>query len=107
MHFALLFFKLMAEIDSNVAFLDQDDDDDPDIPLYLTQPFACGSTFAASCLDSLMSTVSRSYYCFIGKKNFKIHLNYTVFHQNKLLKKLIVVSSGFSTYLFPLSSDIS
>ena len=56
--FCFAIFKLMAEIDSNVAFLDQDDDDDPDIPLYLTQPFACGSTFAASCLDSLMSTVS-------------------------------------------------
>lgn len=45
--------------DSNVQFLDQDDEDDPDTPLYMTQPFACGTAFAVSVLDSLMSTVSR------------------------------------------------
>ena len=44
--------------DSNVQFLDQDDDDDPDTELYLTQPFACGTAFAVSVLDSLMSTVT-------------------------------------------------
>ena len=44
--------------DSNVQFLDQDDDDDPDTELYMTQPFACGTAFAVSVLDSLMSTVS-------------------------------------------------
>ena len=44
--------------DSNVQFLDQDDDDDPNTELYLTQPFACGTAFAVSVLDSLMSTVS-------------------------------------------------
>merc|ERR1711963_447356 len=42
--------------DSNVQFLDQDDDDDPDTELYLTQPFACGTAFAVSVLDSLMAT---------------------------------------------------
>lgn len=36
--------------------MDQDDDDDPDTELYLTQPFACGTAFAVSVLDSLMST---------------------------------------------------
>ncbi|XP_052329203.1 calcium-activated potassium channel subunit alpha-1 isoform X4 [Oncorhynchus keta] len=41
--------------DANVQFLDQDDDDDPDTELYLTQPFACGTAFAVSVLDSLMS----------------------------------------------------
>ncbi len=46
--------------DSNVQFLDQDDDDDPDTELYLTQPFACGTAFAVSVLDSLMSTVRLS-----------------------------------------------
>ena len=46
--------------DSNVQFLDQDDEDDPDVELYMTQPFACGTAFAVSVLDSLMSTVSRS-----------------------------------------------
>merc|ERR1719477_534400 len=40
--------------DSNVQFLDQDDDADTE--LYLTQPFACGTAFAVSVLDSLMST---------------------------------------------------
>ncbi|GAV00290.1 hypothetical protein RvY_11161-2 [Ramazzottius varieornatus] len=42
--------------DSNVQFLDQDDDDDPDTELYMTQPFACGTAFAVSVLDSMMST---------------------------------------------------
>jgi len=46
--------------DANVQFLDQDDDDDPDTELYMTQPFACGTAFAVSVLDSLMSTVSQS-----------------------------------------------
>uniref|UniRef100_A0A4W4HRR4 BK channel n=2 Tax=Electrophorus electricus TaxID=8005 RepID=A0A4W4HRR4_ELEEL len=41
--------------DGNVQYLDQDDDDDPDSELYLTQPFACGTAFAVSVLDSLMS----------------------------------------------------
>jgi len=42
--------------DGNVQFLDQDDEDDPDTELYITQPFACGTAFAVSVLDSLMST---------------------------------------------------
>ena len=46
--------------DANVQFLDQDDDDDPDTELYMTQPFACGTAFAVSVLDSLMSTVRTS-----------------------------------------------
>jgi len=52
-------FFLELVNDSNVQFLDQDDDDDPDTELYLTQPFACGTAFAVSVLDSLMSTVSQ------------------------------------------------
>lgn len=48
--------------DSNVQFLDQDDDDDPDTELYLTQPFACGTAFAVSVLDSLMSAVSHNQF---------------------------------------------
>ncbi|XP_073775132.1 calcium-activated potassium channel subunit alpha-1a-like isoform X21 [Danio rerio] len=47
--------------DSNVQFLDQDDDDDPDTELYLTQPFACGTAFAVSVLDSLMSADGGCY----------------------------------------------
>uniref|UniRef100_A0AAV2JIV7 BK channel n=1 Tax=Knipowitschia caucasica TaxID=637954 RepID=A0AAV2JIV7_KNICA len=47
--------RLIYLNDSNVQFLDQDDDDDPDTELYLTQPFACGTAFAVSVLDSLMS----------------------------------------------------
>ncbi|XP_052329202.1 calcium-activated potassium channel subunit alpha-1 isoform X3 [Oncorhynchus keta] len=46
---------MSAVNDANVQFLDQDDDDDPDTELYLTQPFACGTAFAVSVLDSLMS----------------------------------------------------
>ncbi|CAH1799940.1 unnamed protein product [Owenia fusiformis] len=44
------------ENDSNCQFLEQDDADDPDIPLCNTETFACGRVFAASVLDSLMST---------------------------------------------------
>ena len=47
--------------------LDQDDDDDPDTELYLTQPFACGTAFAVSVLDSLMSTVIISNFIFYVK----------------------------------------
>ena len=53
----MVFFVFLAN-DYNVQFLDQDDEDDPETPLYMTQPFACGRAFAASVLDSLMSTVS-------------------------------------------------
>jgi len=48
---------VLSANDYNAQFLDQDDEDDPDVPLYMTQPFACGRAFAASVLDSLMSTV--------------------------------------------------
>ena len=54
--------KMFSVNDSNVQFLDQDDDDDPDTELYLTQPFACGTAFAISVLDSLMSTVESSRF---------------------------------------------
>lgn len=63
-----LFFLISAN-DSNVQFLDQDDEDDPDTPLYMTQPFACGTAFAVSVLDSLMSTVS-SLICFYDIRRF-------------------------------------
>jgi len=53
----VMMIMLLAN-DYNAQFLDQDDEDDPDVPLYMTQPFACGRAFAASVLDSLMSTVS-------------------------------------------------
>ena len=44
--------------DDSAQYLDQDDDDDPDTELYMTQPFATGTTFAISVLDSIMSAVS-------------------------------------------------
>lgn len=55
----MILLLLFSVNDSNVQFLDQDDDDDPDTELYLTQPFACGTAFAVSVLDSLMSAVSK------------------------------------------------
>ena len=48
-------FSHCVSVDENVQFLDQDDDDNPDVELYLTQPFACGNAFAISVLDSLVS----------------------------------------------------
>lgn len=77
----MCFVHLELVNDSNVQFLDQDDDDDPDTELYLTQPFACGTAFAVSVLDSLMSTVSRgllrkSLYtsCIFGEHNSSVQL---------------------------------
>jgi len=58
MMIVLLLLLLLVANDYNAQFLDQDDEDDPDVPLYMTQPFACGRAFAASVLDSLMSTVA-------------------------------------------------
>lgn len=55
--------ELMAFLgnDQNVQFLDQDDEDSPDVQLYMTQPFACGTVFTVSVLDSLVSTVSADF----------------------------------------------
>ena len=67
LHFKLVGFIncfLFTANDGNVQFLDQDDDDDPDTELYMTQPFACGTAFAVSVLDSLMSTVNKNNFIF-------------------------------------------
>ena len=66
--------------------LDQDDDDDPDTELYLTQPFACGTAFAVSVLDSLMSTVSMIKYTIFSKKN--IDLLYVYLYSSRLMYML-------------------
>lgn len=63
----LLLLLLLLANDYNAQFLDQDDEDDPDVPLYMTQPFACGRAFAASVLDSLMSTVVQTVYLFLSQ----------------------------------------
>lgn len=65
--------------DSNVQFLDQDDDDDPDTELYLTQPFACGTAFAVSVLDSLMSTVSHTFTVATNIEKCKIKSNHVYY----------------------------
>ena len=76
--------------DSNVQFLDQDDDDDPDTELYLTQPFACGTAFAVSVLDSLMSTVSHCILLIIFS-----HLFFqTYFNQNALTLIRSLITGG-------------
>jgi hypothetical protein len=48
-------------VDSNVQFLDQDDEDDPENELFMSQPFACGTAFAQSVLDCIMSSVRLEY----------------------------------------------
>ena len=45
-------------IDSNVQFLEQDDEDDPTGELYCSSPFAHGTTLSVSVLDSFLSAVS-------------------------------------------------
>ena len=52
----------MVAFDQNVQYLDIDDEDDDDLELYLAQPFACGTAFTVSMLDSLMSAVSCHSY---------------------------------------------
>ena len=75
--------------DSNVQFLDQDDDDDPDTELYLTQPFACGTAFAVSVLDSLMSTVGWTWLL-----TSLIFPSQTYFNQNALTLIRSLITGG-------------
>ena len=49
-----------------MQYLDIDDEDDDDLELYLTQPFACGTAFIVSMLDSLMSAVSCHSHCLLA-----------------------------------------
>lgn len=42
--------------DMNVQFLEQEEEEDEGGELFMTQPFACGTAFTVSVLDSLMST---------------------------------------------------
>lgn len=80
--------------DSNVQFLDQDDDDDPDTELYLTQPFACGTAFAVSVLDSLMSTVSFVMIVVIVNIYWQSCLFQTYFNQNALTLIRSLITGG-------------
>lgn len=80
--------------DSNVQFLDQDDDDDPDTELYLTQPFACGTAFAVSVLDSLMSTVSYRVFDDCNIVLISIVSFQTYFNQNALTLIRSLITGG-------------
>ena len=46
--------------ESNVQFLDIEDEDDDDGHIYSAQPFACGEAFAASLFDSITSSTFHS-----------------------------------------------
>ena len=46
------------EYDDSVVYIDDEDDDDPSVPLYQTTPYACGKVLFASVLDSLVAAVS-------------------------------------------------
>jgi len=56
----MTFLLYRTVCDSNAMYIDQDDmniyDDDG---IFLTQPYACGSAFTVSVLDSLVSAVSK------------------------------------------------
>ena len=79
--------------DSNVQFIaPDDDDDDPDTELYLTQPFACGTAFAVSVLDSLMATVQCGA-CSVFSVEFSncdrdVYFNFHTFKTLESIKKL-------------------
>ena len=48
------------KLESNVQFLDFDDEDEPDERIYKAQPFACGEAFSISIFDSVTSSVFHS-----------------------------------------------
>lgn len=79
-----------------MQFLDQDDDDDPDTELYLTQPFACGTAFAVSVLDSLMSTVRvmMVILCCETKSLPRLIFPQTYFNQNALTLIRSLITGG-------------
>lgn len=87
-YFLLAILELVN--DSNVQFLDQDDDDDPDTELYLTQPFACGTAFAVSVLDSLMSTVC----LYLFKKPHFVPIPYA------FLRECIAFEYSYPTFIY-------
>ncbi len=104
----MTFFRGSTELvnDSNVQFLDQDDDDDPDTELYLTQPFACGTAFAVSVLDSLMSTVNSFPQSFlILVFNFEIEI-FSHFSRRTSIK-MLSRSFGLSSPVEPLPNSSS
>ena len=53
-----------AEHDASVTYIDDDDEDDPSLPLYHTMPYVCGKVLLASVLDSLVSAVSTDLYMY-------------------------------------------
>ena len=53
---------MCTEHDASVAYVDDDDEDDPSLPLYQTMPYACGKVLLASVLDSLVAAVSTFLY---------------------------------------------
>ena len=48
------------KLESNVQFLDFNDEDEPDERIYKAQPFACGEAFSVSMFDSVTSSVFHS-----------------------------------------------
>jgi len=54
-----------AEHDASVTYIDDDDEDDPSLPLYHTMPYVCGKVLLASVLDSLVAAVSRQQFSIV------------------------------------------
>lgn len=74
--------------DLNVQFLDQDDDDDPETPLYMTQPFASGRTFVASVLDTLMITA------YFNRETLSLIRNFVNGGDTRQLEYILAEGSG-------------
>jgi hypothetical protein len=47
---------VQLEYDESVAYIDDDDEDDPSLALYQTTPYACGRVLLSSVLDSMVTT---------------------------------------------------
>jgi potassium large conductance calcium-activated channel subfamily M alpha protein 1 len=90
----------MIGVDSNVQFLDQDDEDDPNKELYMSQPFACGTAFAISVLDCIMSTVCSLYRSLYMKfvtlffKQLKLTFCKAYFNENALTLIRTLITGG-------------
>ena len=74
--------------ESNVQFLDIEDEDDDDGLMFSSQPFACGEAFAASLFDSITSSI--------------YHSPGTLF----LVKQLIAASRNDSCPTLPLARSV-
>jgi len=68
-------WRCVPEHDASVTYIDDDDEDDPSLPLYHTMPYVCGKVLLASVLDSLVAAVSTSPLRLISFRASVMHMH--------------------------------